>query len=128
VTVLTVDHVAFPPFWQLDEHGLREALDATPWTRFRLARADGRIVGYAICGRSAERGFVQRLAVDPDVQRGGIGWDLMVDGLRWMHRRGVKRAVVNTQLGNQPALDLYERLGFRRQPVGLSVLVSGLPR
>ena len=125
--VLGVDRSAFPPFWRLDQHGLLEALDATPWTRFRLATVDSEIVGYAICGRANERGFVQRLAVEPSVQRRGIGWDLMVDGLHWLQRRGVTRAVVNTQLGNEPALDLYERLGFRRQAVGLSVLASGLP-
>lgn len=127
-TVLAVDRRAFPSFWRLDEHGLAEALDATPWTRFRVAILDDTICGYAICGRAAERGFVQRLAVEPTVQRHGIGWDLMVDGMRWMQRRGVQRAVVNTQLGNDRALALYERLGFRRQPVGLSVLGSGIPR
>ena len=127
-TVLALDHRAFPPFWRLDDHGLTEALDATPWTRFRVAVVDRRIAGYAVCGRAAERGFVQRLAVSPDVQRASIGWDLMIDGLRWMQRRGVQRAVVNTQLGNDRALALYEHLGFRRQAVGLSVLGSGLPR
>lgn len=126
--VLEVDHRAFPAFWRLDANGLAEALDATPWTRFRVAYEDGQLAGYAICGRAGDRGFVQRLAVDPGSQRRSVGWDLMVDGMRWMQRRGVQRAVVNTQLGNERALALYERLGFRRQAVGLSVLGSGIPR
>jgi len=124
--VLTVDGSAFPPFWRLDEGGLVEAMSATPRFRFRVAETDGRICGYTVCGRAGRRGFVQRLAVDPDHQGMGIGCALLVDGLRWMGRRGVTRAVVNTQIGNDAALALYERVGFRRETVGLSVLSAGL--
>ena len=35
--------------------------------------------------------------------------------------------MVNTQLDNDRALRLYERLGFRRQALGLSVLSAGIP-
>lgn len=125
--VLAVDHRAFRPFWRLDEHGIDDALTATPHARFRVAtEADGSIVGYAITGRSGRRGFVQRLAVDPPAQHCGTGHRLVVDGLRWLRRWRVEHAVVNTQLGNDKALALYERLGFRREAVGLSVLTVGL--
>jgi ribosomal protein S18 acetylase RimI-like enzyme len=127
--VLQVDEAAFPPFWQFDGHGLDEALRATPRTRFRAAVAtpgERRVLGYAICGRSGRRGFVQRLAVDPEAQRQGIGRGLLLDGLHWMRRRGVRRAVVNTQLGNEAALMLYQRCGFCREPSGLTVLSTGL--
>jgi hypothetical protein len=43
-----------------------------------------------------------------------------------MRRRGVRRAVVNTQLGNDAALTLYHQTGFRHEPAGLSVLSAGL--
>lgn len=125
---LDVDRAAFSPFWQFDDGGLEEARKATPKSRFRVAldSRDG-VIGYAICGRASSRGFVQRLAVQPSEQRHGIGAALLLDGLHWMRRRRVERAVVNTQLDNHAALSLYERLGFRREPVGLSVLSAGLP-
>jgi hypothetical protein len=44
-----------------------------------------------------------------------------------MKRRGVERAVVNTQTTNEVALTLYQSLGFRLEPVGLSVLATELP-
>lgn len=125
--VLAVDDVAFPPFWQLGEAGLDDALAATPRARFRVARLpDGSVAGYAVTGRSGHRGFVQRLAVRPDQRRQGIAQALVLDGLRWLRRWRVDRAVVNTQLDNGAALALYERLGFRREPTGLSVLTRGL--
>src|SRR4051794_8429865 len=124
--VLAVDSRSFPRFWRLDDSGLEEAVRATPRARFQVATPDGPVVGYAVFGRAGRRGFVQRLAVDPEVQRRGLGWALMVDGLHWLRRRGVERAVVITQLGNDAALALYESLGFTREAVGLSVLAAGL--
>lgn len=126
--VLVVDGRAFSTFWRLDDHGLREAVTATPASRFRVATvASSGVIGYAVCGRAGQRGYVQRLAVDPDAQRRGTGRALLLDGLRWMRRRGVQRAVVNTQVGNAPALALYLALGFRLQPGGLAVLTHPLP-
>jgi ribosomal protein S18 acetylase RimI-like enzyme len=128
--ILAIDRAAFSSFWQFDDHGLAEALRATPRTRFRAALApssdERRFSGYAICGRSGPRGFVQRLAVHPDFQRQRLGRGLLLDGLNWMRRRGVARSVVNTQLDNAAALSLYLETGFRREPSGLSVLSAGL--
>jgi GNAT superfamily N-acetyltransferase len=128
VQVLAIDRTAFSPFWQLDDHGLDEALGATPRSHFRgvVTPGDGGLAGYAICGRSGSRGFVQRLAVAPPAQRHGVGRALLIDGLYWMRRRGVRRAVVNTQVGNDAALNLYRQTGFRDEPAGLSVLTTGL--
>jgi hypothetical protein len=47
---------------------------------------------------------------------------LTVDSLRWMRRRNAEVALVNTQLVNQRAYDLYVSLGFRPEPDGLGVL------
>jgi ribosomal protein S18 acetylase RimI-like enzyme len=125
--VLAVDRAAFPAFWQFDHAGLVDALRATPAVRFRAAIEPGGLVaGYAICGRSGRRGFVQRLAVRPDRQRAGTGRRLLLDGLRWMQRRGATTAVVNTQVGNEAALTLYLQIGFQQEPMGLSVLSAGL--
>jgi ribosomal protein S18 acetylase RimI-like enzyme len=121
--VLAIDEAAFPPFWQLGEIGLEDAVHATPRARFRVTELpDGGLAGYAVTGRAGRRGFVQRLAVRPDQRHHGIAQALVLDGLRWLRRWRVERAVVNTQLDNAAALALYERLGFRREPIGLSVL------
>jgi ribosomal protein S18 acetylase RimI-like enzyme len=126
--VLAVDRAAFMEFWQFDSAGLVDALSATPSVRFRMVvGADGKAAAYAICGRSGSRGFVQRLAVRPGSQRSGSGARLLLDGLHWMKRHGVVRAVVNTQVGNEAALSLYLKTGFKEEPTGLSVLSTGLP-
>jgi ribosomal protein S18 acetylase RimI-like enzyme len=129
--VLAVDASAFPPFWRLDASGLDDALGATPSSRFRVVAApdgDRATVAYAITGRAGPRGYLQRLAVDPAYQRSGIGAALVVDGLRWLKRWGAKEVLVNTQEGNEPAVRLYEALGFRHRPDGLAVLRCSLSR
>jgi ribosomal protein S18 acetylase RimI-like enzyme len=126
--VLDLDHAAFPPFWQLDRDGLVDAIRATPQARFRVANDPDEvgIIGYAITGRAGRRGYLQRLAVAAGHHGQGVGAALVVDGLRWLRRWRVETTVVNTQLDNGRALALYERLGFRRQVPGLSVLSTGL--
>lgn len=126
-SALQVDARAFPPFWRLDADGLDEAIDATPSSRFRVAARDGRLVGYAVTGRAGKQGFLQRLATDPDHAGTGIGTALVLDALRWATRRRVRRVLVNTQNGNQRALDLYRRLGFEPTPTDLVVLTRPIP-
>jgi ribosomal protein S18 acetylase RimI-like enzyme len=123
--LLTVDRAAFPPFWRLDGAGLDDALAATPSSRLRVSdRPDGSpgLGAYAVTGRAGPRGYLQRLAVDPGLQRRGIGSALVVDALRWLRRWGAREALVNTQEDNSAALALYESLGFRLQAEGLAVL------
>jgi GNAT superfamily N-acetyltransferase len=119
--VLAVDDEAFPPFWRMGPAGLDEALDATPSARLRVSNRPA-VEGYAITGRAGNRGYLQRLAVRPPSQGHGLGASLVVDGLRWARRWGADEVLVNTQVGNDRAVRLYERLGFARCPQGLAVL------
>ncbi len=126
--ILDVDQAAFEPFWQLDDITLTDALAATRTVRWRVAEGSGgRVVGYAICGRSGPHGYVQRLAVHPDHQGRGTGASLLADGLRWLFRRGAQDTLVNTQIGNHRSLRLYQRVGFVLQPGGLAVLRLDFP-
>lgn len=135
--VLEIDRRAFDDFWTLDRSGLEDAIRATPTSRFRVAtdQADPftsrAVTGYAVTGRAADRGYLQRLAVDPGRHRGGIGRALVADALSWLARTGARAAVVNTQERNAPALELYLSCGFVREPEGLTVLsldLAPLPR
>jgi GNAT superfamily N-acetyltransferase len=118
---LGADQAAFDEFWHLDADGLREAARATPSAHMRVTREEGPL-GYALFGRAATDGYLQRLAVRPEAQGRGLGGALVTDGLNWLHRRGATRAYVNTQSDNDRAYALYERVGFTPLPVGLCVL------
>jgi ribosomal protein S18 acetylase RimI-like enzyme len=126
--VVELDTRAFPPAWRLGSSGLRDALRATPASRFRVGqREDDPIpVAYAVTGRSGRQGYLQRLAVHPAVRGRGLGRALVADALGWFRRGGGHRCLVNTQVENHEAVALYEACGFRRLPSGLAVLGCAL--
>ena len=119
--VLRVDERSFGSFWRLDAAGVHDARTATSYARYRVARRDQRITAYAITGRQARTGYLQRLAVDLEHRHAGIGTALVMDGVRWLARWRVRTILVNTQESNTAALRLYESLGFERKPDGLTV-------
>ncbi len=127
-SVLALDQAAFEPFWWLGKTGLREALRAAPFRRFRIAYqpSGAATAGYAISGRSGPAGYLQRLAISPRQQGRGVGTALVIDSLRWMARWGTAQAWVNTPHSNTAALALYERLGFDQVAPGLQVLEMDL--
>ena len=142
-----VDLAAFTSTWAIDLAGIDETCSATPSHRARAVQASAihadrgpdrhpnreagtddasGLAGYAITGRADHHGYLQRLAVHPDHQGHGVGLSLTLDSLLWMQRRRLTRAVVNTHTDNEVALGVYQRVGFRILPQGLSVLVRRL--
>lgn len=107
-----VDRAAFGDDWALDTHAIEGVCTATP--RHRARGAGSPLAAYAISGRDAKQGFLQRLAVHPDLQRQGLGRALVHDSLQWAARWRVQRVLVNTPVDNEPAIALYEQFGFRR--------------
>ena len=119
--ILHIDESAFPEFWRFDQSALSEAIKATPKTRIRV-NAQYPLAGFAITGRSGRLGFLQRLAVHPQHQRSGLGRSLVADALLWSKRRFVRELLVNTQMENVGARELYESMGFSKKSAGLAVL------
>jgi ribosomal-protein-alanine N-acetyltransferase len=125
-SILALDDASFEPFWRLGPLGLRDALSATPVSRYRVGRDADTVVAYAITGLAAPHGYLQRVAVHPDARRIGWGRALVADGLGWLWRHGAQRAYVNTQLENHRAVALYQSFGFELLPSGLCVLGRSL--
>jgi len=124
--VLELDDASFDEFWRLGPVGLKDAIDATPTTRFRVGDDAERIIAYAITGVAGRYGYLQRLAVHPDARTRGWGHALGADGLNWVWKHGASRVYVNTQLANDRALALYRSFGFDVLPAGLCVLGRAL--
>ena len=115
-----LDAAAFAPQAGLGLGGLLDAMAVTPSARLRVAGNPAE--GFVIAGHDVRCGYLQRLAVAPRSAGHGIGASLVVDTLRWLHRRGAREVLVNTEAGNARALALYERHGFARGDEGLVVL------
>lgn len=120
--ILELDNVCFDDFWRFDAAGLQDAIHATPAHRVRIGLHQRRLAAYAITGRAGGQGYIQRIGVDPGLRRSGWASALLADALTWLRTRGARRALVNTQFGNDAARTLYEACGFKLLPVQLCVL------
>ena len=110
--VAALETVCFASPWTRE--GLAQEL-RNPQAHFLVAEAGGKIVGYIgvqeICGE----GYVTNVAVLPEYRRNGIGERLVraaVDGAR---ARGCEFLSLEVRVGNETAIRLYEKLGFRPQ-------------
>ncbi|HSL74267.1 MAG TPA: GNAT family N-acetyltransferase [Ilumatobacteraceae bacterium] len=121
-----VDRASFAAPWANDASALADILAATPHTRARGVRADGRLVAFIISGRAGDWGYVQRLAVDPSARRSGLATILLRDATAWMRRRRVRRVLVNTAVDNHPATELYRTFGFVERAERLTILERSL--
>lgn len=112
-----IDRAAFGPSWGHDAAELDDIRHATPLHRARFRFDQDSVLSrdlraFAVAGASSEHGYLQRLSVDPTVQRQGDGRVLTVDALGWMVRQRVPDCLVNTSVDNEPALALYASVGF----------------
>lgn len=73
---------------------------------------EGEPVGMVTASTSNGAGRIGLIAVDDQARGAGVGSLLIREAHRWMQGRGATRAAVVTQLNNQPACRLYERLGY----------------
>ncbi len=120
--LLSVDERAFEDFWRMSAAGLSEALEATPRATVVETRDGGSLVGYALVGAQMNVSFLQRIAVDPRVERTGLGSALLQTAVGWAAERGTRAMVLNVRPGNSRARAFYERHGFRETGSQLRVM------
>jgi ribosomal protein S18 acetylase RimI-like enzyme len=68
----------------------------------RVAEANGKIVGVALCGHDGRRGWIYHLAVARAYRRGKVGQRLLDDCVRGLRKAGLKRAIILVA-GDNPA-------------------------
>ncbi len=126
----TASEVTLRPMGDGDVDAVR-ALDAlvqpTPWSedflRGQLADPDGRTllvaegadgtpVGHAALVVVADEGHVTSIAVDPALQRHGIGATLLAALCRDARDRGLTAMTLEVRTSNEAAIALYRRFGF----------------
>ena len=105
---------------------IEERLFSHPWTRegfftflmksnamFLVVEEKGQILGYCVCLLVLDEGDITNVAVKKERQEEGIG-SFMIDGLiRFCRERGVTLLHLEVRKGNQKAIRLYERNGFK---------------
>jgi len=124
-SLAVLDAAAFPPLWHFGQKDMFELFLRSRMTIAMQGEGDkevAEIVGYAAAiANSDEELQLARLAVRPDLQRAGIGRQLLADVVTYAASERYERIILNTQADNERSQRLYRSAGFR--PVGRSLPV-----
>ena len=107
--VIAIERRAFPTPWSLAMFVLELS---KPSGICLSARRDGRMVGYVVCSRYDTVWHIMNVAVDPDVRRTGVASTLLGALLERVGDDNA-RFTLEVRTSNAPAIELYERFGFR---------------
>jgi ribosomal-protein-alanine N-acetyltransferase len=110
--VMAIEKASFPSPWSralFEEEIGRAFSDAI----VAVEPPGGKVAGYAICWTVGEDSHLLNIAVRPDARNRGIGRSLLRECIRRGARAGGRRIYLEVRTGNEPALSLYRREGFR---------------
>ena len=118
--VININRVCLPenyaPYFFID------TFNSLPDT-FIVAECGGQVVGYIMCRlehgfsdvrklRFAKKGHVISVAVTPEYRNLGIGCSLVEEALSAFARLHVDECYLEVRVTNEPAINLYKRMGF----------------
>lgn len=86
-------------------------------TLYLVALDDDRIVGYMGVWRILDEGHITNVAVSPDYQRNHIAEALISEMVRLTSNGGTESWTLEVRVDNEPAIKLYEKMGFRSEGV-----------
>ena len=99
------------------ERQLREAA-RHPAERLWVLEDDGQVCGFVWAALIATMlepcvGYIKSVYVAPNWRGRGCGEQLIATAEQWFADEGIPKATLDASVGNQAALGLYERLGYR---------------
>ena len=94
-----------------------------------LAERDARIVGYVYAAVEPlswkdlrdEAGYIHDLLVADEARRLGVGEALLDRAIEWLRERGMPRVLLGTAAQNETAQRLFERRGFRKTMIEMTL-------
>jgi [ribosomal protein S18]-alanine N-acetyltransferase len=110
--IMLVERSGFPAGEQWSERSWRGELLGEGRT-ILIARAQ-HPVGVISIKTLGELADLHRLVVEPHSRRRGIATDLVRAGLEMVRQLGVRAAILDVGYDNEPAIALYQQLGFEQ--------------
>ena len=84
---------------------------------FLVGLIDNGIAATVMAGYEGHRGWINYLAVDPELQRSGLGKAMMAEAERLLIALGCPKVNLQVRRSNKQAFDFYLALGFAEDDV-----------
>ncbi len=110
--IIDLERAAFPPEEQWSIRSWQGELLGEDRTVL-LARGH-HPVGVIALRTTGELADLHRLLVTPEQRRHGVGTSLVASGLRAVRHVGARAVILEVGYTNEPAIALYQRLGFEQ--------------
>jgi [ribosomal protein S18]-alanine N-acetyltransferase len=110
--IMLIEHSGFPVAEQWSERSWQGEL-LGEHRAILIARAQ-RPVGVISINITGELADLHRLVVEPGSRRRGVGTDLVRAGLQIVRQAGVREVILDVGYANEPAIALYQQLGFEQ--------------
>lgn len=107
--VAEMERQCFSDPWS--EKSVASELD-NPLSLWLIAEADGEVAGYVGSQTVLDSADMMNLAVSPSFRRQGIGERLVNRLTEALGEKGVKTLLLEVRISNEPARELYQKLGF----------------
>lgn len=103
---------------------IEQAVFPFPWTRgnfsdamqsgyaCKAAELGGELAGYAVLTIGVDEGDLLDLAIAPELQRRGLGRELLIRMLDFARELDMQRVLLEVRPSNVAALELYRAVGF----------------
>lgn len=79
---------------------------------FLVGVVDARIAASVMAGYEGHRGWINYLAVDPGLRRGGLGRAMMAAAEKGLAELGCPKVNLQIRRGNEDVVAFYDRLGY----------------
>jgi ribosomal protein S18 acetylase RimI-like enzyme len=84
---------------------------------FLVGEMDGQVVGTCMTGYEGHRGWINYLAIRPDLQKHGLGKQLMDHAEKILRASGCAKINLQIRATNLQVIKFYESIGYKQDPV-----------
>ncbi|MCH5268411.1 MAG: ribosomal protein S18-alanine N-acetyltransferase [Lachnospiraceae bacterium] len=112
--VLEIEDKCFYVPWH--NYGFLSAMESDS-TCYLVAESQKKVVGYMGFSYALDEGDLCKIAVHPDMQRQGIGKEMLEQGIMTLKGLGVTHIFLEVRVSNEGAIALYRQIGF--QEIGI---------
>jgi ribosomal protein S18 acetylase RimI-like enzyme len=96
-----------------DRKGAVQAQMAENPDFFLGAFEDNRLVGVVVATSDGRKGWINRLAVDPDFRRAGVAEKLISEAENVLHKHGIRMFCALIDDGNKVSKQLFKKCGYK---------------
>lgn len=87
-----------------------------PESTILVGERDDRILASIMTGHDGHRGWLYYLAVEPALQKAGLGRAMVAAAENWLKARGVPKVMLMVRPENEKVRAFYDALGYAEEP------------